>query len=84
MADPRLKALKIKTGVVKRLTKEKVMYEQEVEKQKERIQKLKEGGNYVAILFNLRFRLKYDLCCQFINIGRPYSIHLIVSSLAPV
>lgn len=42
MADPRVKVIKIKTGVVKRLTKEKVVYEQEAEKQKEKVQKLKE------------------------------------------
>lgn len=44
MADPRLKTFKIKTGVVKRLTKEKVVYEREVDEQKEKIEKLKEDG----------------------------------------
>ncbi|CAK9825425.1 Tubulin-specific chaperone A [Anthophora retusa] len=42
MSDPRIRILKIKTGVVKRLAKEKVMYEKEAEKQRERIEKLKE------------------------------------------
>lgn len=44
MADPRLKQLKIKTGVVKRLAKEKVMYEKEAENQRNRIQKFKDEG----------------------------------------
>lgn len=44
MADPRLKTIKIKTGVVKRITKEKVVYEREVEEQKEKIVKIKQAG----------------------------------------
>lgn len=44
MADPRIKTLKIKTGVVKRLTKEKLVYEKEAEQQKLRVEKLKEAG----------------------------------------
>lgn len=44
MADPRIKTLKIKTGVVKRLTKEKLMYIKETDQQKERVEKLKESG----------------------------------------
>ncbi|XP_070165861.1 tubulin-specific chaperone A-like [Polyergus mexicanus] len=42
MSDPRLRILKIKTGVVKRLAKEKITYEKEATQQRERIQKLKE------------------------------------------
>ncbi|XP_066591628.1 tubulin-specific chaperone A-like [Prorops nasuta] len=42
MSDPRLRILKIKTGVVKRLAKEKITYEKEAAQQRERIQKLKE------------------------------------------
>lgn len=42
MADPRIKTLKIKTGVVKRLTKEKTVYEKEAEQQRTRVAKLKE------------------------------------------
>ncbi|KAH3839474.1 tubulin-specific chaperone A-like [Dreissena polymorpha] len=46
MADQRLKQIKIKTGVVKRLAKEKVYYEKEVGKEEERYEKLKrEGGD---------------------------------------
>ncbi|KAF7284595.1 tubulin binding cofactor A [Rhynchophorus ferrugineus] len=44
MADPRIKTLKIKTGVVKRLAKEKTVYEKEAEQQKNRIQKYKTEG----------------------------------------
>lgn len=42
MSDPRIRTLKIKTGVVKRLAKEKVTYEKEATEQRQRIQKLKE------------------------------------------
>ncbi|EFN88956.1 tubulin-specific chaperone A [Harpegnathos saltator] len=42
MSDPRVRTLKIKTGVVKRLAKEKVTYEKEAAQQRERIQKLKD------------------------------------------
>ncbi|XP_030368100.1 tubulin-specific chaperone A [Strigops habroptila] len=41
MADPRLRQIKIKTGVVRRLAKEKVMYENEVKQQEEKIEKMK-------------------------------------------
>ncbi|XP_054041131.1 tubulin-specific chaperone A isoform X4 [Rissa tridactyla] len=41
MADPRLRQIKIKTGVVRRLAKEKVMYEKEARQQEEKIEKMK-------------------------------------------
>ncbi|KAM4638979.1 tubulin-specific chaperone A isoform 2-T2 [Amazona ochrocephala] len=41
MADPRLKQIRIKIGVVRRLAKEKVMYENEVKQQEEKIKKMK-------------------------------------------
>ncbi|XP_056021533.1 uncharacterized protein LOC125650064 isoform X1 [Ostrea edulis] len=41
MADPRIKQIKIKTGVVKRLTKEKVSYEEEALKTEEKVEKMK-------------------------------------------
>ncbi|KAK3927785.1 Tubulin-specific chaperone A [Frankliniella fusca] len=44
MADPRIKTIKIKTGVVRRIAKEKVMYEKEADQQRGRIQKFKEEG----------------------------------------
>lgn len=44
MADPRLKQLRIKTGVVTRITKEKQSYEKETEREKERLLKLKHQG----------------------------------------
>lgn len=44
MADPRIKTLKIKTGVVKRLTKEKLVYIKETEQQREKVEKLKQSG----------------------------------------
>ncbi|KAG8523701.1 Tubulin-specific chaperone A [Galemys pyrenaicus] len=48
MADPRVRQIKIKTGVVKRLVNEKVIYEKEAKKQKEKIEKMKaeDGENY--------------------------------------
>ncbi|XP_013909142.1 PREDICTED: tubulin-specific chaperone A isoform X1 [Thamnophis sirtalis] len=48
MADPRIRQIKIKTGVVKRLAKEKVMYEKEARQQEEKIEKMKaeDGENY--------------------------------------
>lgn len=54
MADPRIKTLKIKTGVVKRLTKEKLMYIKEAEQQREKVEKLKLSGKFN----NNRFFLK--------------------------
>ena len=44
MSDARLRTLKIKTGVVKRLAKEKITYEKEAVQEKERIKKYKEEG----------------------------------------
>ncbi|XP_059610262.1 tubulin-specific chaperone A [Phlebotomus argentipes] len=44
MADPRVKALKIKTGIVKRLAKEKISYEKESERERERLLKFKNDG----------------------------------------
>lgn len=44
MADPRVRQLTIKTGVVRRLTKEKIVYEKEVDTQKNRIEKVKNAG----------------------------------------
>ncbi|XP_023306671.2 tubulin-specific chaperone A [Lucilia cuprina] len=44
MADPRLRQLSIKTGVVKRLTKEKTVYEKEVLTERKRLDKFKNEG----------------------------------------
>ncbi|XP_063312783.1 tubulin-specific chaperone A [Pelobates fuscus] len=50
MADPRIRQIKIKTGVVKRLTKEKAMYEKEAIQQEEKVEKMKsEGGDEYVI-----------------------------------
>ncbi|KAL4227632.1 hypothetical protein ACF0H5_013073 [Mactra antiquata] len=43
MADPRVRNIKIKTGVVNRLTKEKVYYEKESVNIEEKIQKMKDN-----------------------------------------
>ena len=42
--DPKVRNLKIKTGVVKRTGKEKISYRIEADKQKEKIDKMKADG----------------------------------------
>ena len=42
MADPRLRQIFIKTGVVRRYAKEKVSYEKETVREKERMQKFRD------------------------------------------
>uniref|UniRef100_A0A914XCE2 Tubulin-specific chaperone A n=1 Tax=Plectus sambesii TaxID=2011161 RepID=A0A914XCE2_9BILA len=50
MADPRVKELKIKTGVVKRLVKERESYEKEAEQHATKVEKMKaEGGDEYVI-----------------------------------
>lgn len=50
MADPRVRQIKIKTGVVKRLAKEEVLYVKEAKQQEEKIERLKaEGGDEYVI-----------------------------------
>ncbi|XP_014092571.2 tubulin-specific chaperone A [Bactrocera oleae] len=44
MADPRLRQLTIKTGVVKRLTKEKTVCEKEVVTEQNRLERFKSEG----------------------------------------
>jgi tubulin-specific chaperone A len=44
MADQRIKLLKIKTGVVKRLAKEKTCYEKEAAQLYEKVEKMKADG----------------------------------------
>ena len=44
MTDPRIKQLKIKTGVLKRVGKEKLSYRKEADQQKLKIVKMKEDG----------------------------------------
>ena len=50
MADPRLKQIRIKTGVISRITKEKQSYEKETETEKERLLKLKAKGKPLALM----------------------------------
>lgn len=44
MADVRIKQIKIKTGVVKRLAKEKISYEKEADQQRKKVEDLKASG----------------------------------------
>lgn len=50
MSDPRIRMIKIKTGVLKRLTKEKTVYEREIDQQKQRIEKLRSEGKDEHVL----------------------------------
>ncbi|CAL1526111.1 unnamed protein product [Lymnaea stagnalis] len=50
MADPRIKQIKIKTNVVKRLTKEKESYEKEAVQLEARLEKLKNEGEDEHVL----------------------------------
>ncbi|ROT78976.1 tubulin-specific chaperone A [Penaeus vannamei] len=47
MADPRIKQLRIKTGILKRTYKEKISYEKEAEQIQEKIRKMQEEGQEV-------------------------------------
>ncbi|XP_068609008.1 tubulin-specific chaperone A [Brachionichthys hirsutus] len=49
MADPRIRQIKIKTGVVRRLVKEEASYKTEAKQQKEKVERLKteEADKYV-------------------------------------
>merc|ERR1712154_370977 len=49
MSDPRLKQIKIKTGVLKRVGKEKLSYRKEADQQKAKIEKMKEGREEIEI-----------------------------------
>lgn len=50
MADPRIRQMKIKTGIVKRLAKEEIAYEKEAKEQEEKVERLKaEGGDSYVI-----------------------------------
>ncbi|XP_068622530.1 tubulin-specific chaperone A [Battus philenor] len=44
MADPRIRQINIKTGIVRRIAKEKIVYEKEAEQQRNRVQKCKDEG----------------------------------------
>ncbi|XP_055306073.1 tubulin-specific chaperone A [Sitodiplosis mosellana] len=50
MSDPRIRQIKIKTGVVKRLTKEKTVYVKEIDQQKVRIERLRGEGKDEHVL----------------------------------
>ncbi|OQV25792.1 putative Tubulin-specific chaperone A [Hypsibius exemplaris] len=44
MSDPRLRNLKVKTGVVRRLYKEKISYEKELEKERGKLTGMRQKG----------------------------------------
>ncbi|XP_030292632.1 tubulin-specific chaperone A [Sparus aurata] len=49
MADPRIRQIKIKTGIVKRLAKEEISYKTEAKQQEEKVARMKAeaGDEYV-------------------------------------
>ncbi|XP_047426311.1 tubulin-specific chaperone A [Mugil cephalus] len=49
MADPRIRQIKIKTGIVKRLAKEEISYVNEAKQQEEKVERMKAeaGDEYV-------------------------------------
>lgn len=47
MADPRIKEMRIKTGVVKRVGKEITMYQKEAQQIKDKIKKMQDEGQEV-------------------------------------
>ncbi|CAL8320217.1 unnamed protein product [Lota lota] len=50
MADPRIRQVKIKTGVVRRLAKEEVMYISEAKQQEEKIERLKAEDEDIYVI----------------------------------
>ncbi|XP_034565233.1 tubulin-specific chaperone A [Notolabrus celidotus] len=44
MADPRIRQIRIKTGIVKRLAKEKISYKTEAKQQEAKVERLKTEG----------------------------------------
>ena len=73
MADPRLRTLKIKTGIVKRLTKEKISYELESEQQKKRIERMRSEGIWQRVLESV----SESISCQW-----KFSLALIYPTVA--
>ena len=62
--DPaKTKALRIKTGVVKRTGKEKVMYRREADKEKEKIEKMKAEGKDEADIKKMTEVRHGKSCC---------------------
>ena len=49
MADPRIKTLRIKTGVLKRTCKETISYQKDATKIEEKIKKMQEDGGLKTI-----------------------------------
>lgn len=54
MDTERLRQIRLKTGVLKRLAKEKIVYEREVDEQKARIERLRAEGKDDYVLRKVR------------------------------
>ena len=78
MADPRIKTIKIKTGVVRRIAKEKVMYEKEADQQRGRIQKFKEEGRRWKFMLTVYFRGPFRTEMFFCEIKGTTGVQLVV------
>lgn len=79
MSDPRLKKLRISTGVVKRCGKEKISYRKEADMQKGKIEKMKtEGRDEIEI------RKMNEVCRYFqpfISNKQPQSTNVLIHIL---
>lgn len=79
MSDPRLKKLRISTGVVKRCGKEKISYRKEADMQKGKIEKMKtEGRDEIEI------RKMNEVCRYFqpfISNKQPRSTNVLIHIL---
>ena len=71
MSDPRLKKLRISTGVVKRCGKEKISYRKEADMQKGKIEKMKtEGRDEIEI------RKMNEVCRYFPTLENPTPLEI--------
>ena len=65
--DPRLKKLRIATGVVKRCGKEKLSYRKEADMQREKIEKMKnEGKEEIEIRKMNEVHIDLYIICYFV------------------
>ena len=71
MSDPRNKQIKIQTGVVKRITKEKLMYEKEVKLTEDRIQRMKDEGKILFLIMSkVEISILLDISSDYEQSGK--------------
>ena len=71
--DPRLKKLRIQTGVVKRCGKEKLSYRKEADMQREKIEKMKADGKDEADIKKMN---EVGPLCFFQKCHKSFSVFL--------